>query len=527
MLGVFVLARELSRSHAGGLVALGLAAFYPSFSLQIGRLFPEWIFAGVFVWSAYCYAVAVRRSSYPWMAAAGLLLGGGFFLRAQLMNYFPILLGLGLALSAPLWLRASRTRRLALVLVVACLPSIAAWRLVAHSARGDFSKIQEFGFYMFPEQQLYPYGFWMLMEADGWMGAYQLRDDAFYYAMREAAKEDTELLRSRPRQFAFTARYVTARLGESILLVLDNIYRTYDRPANNFQWDYPFSTAVQSWYQKAVVVLALAGMAAFAVESAPLAGVFFVPLCLALLFGLGTPQPRYGQPSMLIVLAVAGALVATLARRWPEARNAASRHRRAVIAAAVAGLVLYVAGSALRVPLPASARVVRGVATLSLLVVPFLATWMAFGRSRRQAVGLAASWSALALLVSAHLMRDRNWHALEMRLGPKDPGVQQEIHLSAEALSKLRTASQAFVLFDVHAPSGDLSGTEVEINGVRFDGTQLLPAMPRLGESTSAGGRNPKQYRQWWALPIERSSEVLPKTAPGVLSVSFTVSDGG
>ena len=31
-------------------------------------------------------------------------------------------------------------------------------------------------------------------------------------------------------------------------------------------------------------------------DSLPLAGVFFVPLCLAALFGLGTPQPRYGQP---------------------------------------------------------------------------------------------------------------------------------------------------------------------------------------------------------------------------------------
>ena len=38
MLGAFFLARELSGSSRGGRLGLGLAAVYPSFALQAGRL---------------------------------------------------------------------------------------------------------------------------------------------------------------------------------------------------------------------------------------------------------------------------------------------------------------------------------------------------------------------------------------------------------------------------------------------------------------------------------------------------------
>jgi len=56
---------------------------------------------------------------------------------------------------------------------------------------------------------------------------------------------DPDLLRSRPRQALFTLRYVGARPVASALLVLDNAFRLYDRPANDYKWDYPYPYAAQ------------------------------------------------------------------------------------------------------------------------------------------------------------------------------------------------------------------------------------------------------------------------------------------
>src|SRR5262249_6691779 len=62
MLGVFFLARRLSGAFAGGLLALGLAALYPSFALQTGRLYPDPVTGCLFVWAAVFYGVAIDRS---------------------------------------------------------------------------------------------------------------------------------------------------------------------------------------------------------------------------------------------------------------------------------------------------------------------------------------------------------------------------------------------------------------------------------------------------------------------------------
>ena len=97
--------------------------------------------------------------------------------------------------------------------------------------------------------------------------------------------------------------------------------RLYDRPANDYKWDYPFAYRWQVVLQRGIVLLALAGMAVFTAQRPAVAGVFLVPVALGVLHGLTFPWPRYNQPALPILLAAAGAFVAWLASRAPrEAR---------------------------------------------------------------------------------------------------------------------------------------------------------------------------------------------------------------
>jgi 4-amino-4-deoxy-L-arabinose transferase-like glycosyltransferase len=519
MLGCFLLARELAGWPAG-LLALGGSVVYPSFALQTGRIFPEPIFCLFFVASTFCYVRAVRTEGRAWMAAAGLLLSAGFFFRAQLMNFFPFFVGAAFAVSLPFWIRSKRSR-LALTLVLSVLPSMVVWGLLSRVASEDFSELEKFGFFTFPQQQRYPYGFWMLLDTDGWL-VYQLKQDPFYLAMAKEAVSDPDLMRSRRRQYGFTLRYVASRARESMLLVLDNVYRLYDRPANNFQWDYPFSRRHQSLYQKAIVLLAVTGMVAFAVESLPLAGLAFVPLTLAALFGLSTPQPRYGQPAVFVFIAVAAAFVVSIAARWPLFREYGRRGRAWFGGLAALGVLLLAVGELLRMPLPEAGRWARAAGTLALMGLPFVLAGIGFARSRRHAVALMGVWAALGGIVAAHLARDRSWHEIAIELGERTPTVEQEILLSAESLGKLRTGTQAFILFDVHAAAGTLEATTVEVDGKTFPGSEIFPAMPNMGESTTIGGRNPRRYRQWWAFPL--GNDLIPRSAPTTLRIRLTAS---
>jgi hypothetical protein len=96
-------------------------------------------------------------------------------------------------------------------------------------------------------------------------------------------------------------------------------------------------------------------------------------------------------------------------------------------------------------------------------------------------------------------------------------GVEQELVLPGEALSRLRVATEIFLVFDLQIPDGDPTDLTVEVNGKSIPGSQLVPTMPRFGESTTAGGRNRRVYPQWWALRLEH--ELLPGSAPATLTV--------
>jgi 4-amino-4-deoxy-L-arabinose transferase-like glycosyltransferase len=234
MFGVFVLARRLSGSTAGGLVALALAAGYATYSVQTGRLYPDPLTAALLVWGGAAYASAIARRSRRRMAAAGVLLGLALLLRAQVLEYIVAVLALALIATARWWWRSGEGRALVAAFLIGLSPALVSWAGIrwAVGGRDDVVRMGQVTF-----RPTYPFGFWQQLETDGWTGPYRFKQDPFYKAMEaEARAGDPDLLRSRAKQWAFTARYVGARPLASMLLVLDNAYRLYDRPANDYKW---------------------------------------------------------------------------------------------------------------------------------------------------------------------------------------------------------------------------------------------------------------------------------------------------
>jgi 4-amino-4-deoxy-L-arabinose transferase-like glycosyltransferase len=486
MLGCFFLGRRLAGAYAGGLLALAMASVYPPFSVQTGRIFPDPLTGCAFVWSAFFYLKGVQEKSAVSMIDSGLALGTGLLIRSQLMLYVGALLVLALAATAPRWWRTHR--KLALALALGFLPAAVLWIAIVRTVGGDLRQIEAFGNFTF--QQRYPYGFWQFLDTDGFMGPYRLGQEPYYQALAAEAEASPDLVSSYPRQLAFTLGYVASRGPESLLLFLDNVYRLFDRPANDYKWDYPFAYPRQVIYQRVILLLAVAGMAVFVLSSPGSAGVFFVPGCLALLHGLSYPWPRFNQPAMPILIASAGAFVVWAARE---------RERRAVRAALLillsASVLLLAAGSA-RMIAPDVARALRFLGIACGIAAPFAYAALV-GGSRRALAGLGL---LVVIPSGAHELRSRTWHETELRLGGKIPEIQQSIALSSDGLGRLRQASEAFLVFDLRIPDGNPGGLSAVVNGREL--APWIPTMPRFGESTAAGGRDRNGYRQWWALRL-------------------------
>jgi 4-amino-4-deoxy-L-arabinose transferase-like glycosyltransferase len=499
MLGVYFLGRRLAGAHAGGLIALAMASLYPPFSVQTGRIFPDPITGCAFVWSAFFYARGIREKSAGSMFASGLALGAGLLIRSQLIQFVSLLFLFALAATAPWWWRSHR--KLAGALALGFLPAAALWLAIVRAVGGDLKDIEAFGNFTF--QQRYPYGFWQFLDTDGFMGPYRLGQEPYYQSLEAEAEATPELLTSYPRQLAYTLSYVGSRSSESILLVLDNVYRLYDRPANDYKWDYPFAYPRQVAYQRAILVLAIAGLSVFAAASPASAGVFFLPLCLALLHGLSYPWPRFNLPAMPTVIASAGAFV-----YWALER----RSRRALLGSlsfVLLASVLLLTGATTRMAVPERARVLHFLGVACGIAAPFVFVALAKGSYR----GIAAFF-ALAGLAGAHELRSRTWHETELRLGGELSEIQQSIALSPDGLTRLRQASEVFVVFDLRIPDGNPLGLTAVVNGRELAPEDWTPTMPRFGESTSAGGRDRKGYRQWWALRLAPEALSGPASAP-------------
>ena len=513
MLGVFVLARQLSGRVAAGLVALALAASYATYSVQTGRLYPDPLTAALLAWAGAAYAGAIALRSRRRMAVAGVLLGLALLLRAQVLEYVVTVLALALLATARWWWPSREARALVAAFLIGLSPALVAWAGI-HWAVGGRDDVVRMGQVTF--RPTYPFGFWQQLETDGWTGPYRFKQDPFYKAMEaEARARDPDLLRSRGKQLAFTLRYVGARPLASVLLVLDNAYRLYDRPANDYKWDYPYPYRMQVALQRVIVVLGVAGAALVVAEQPALAGVFLVPVALAVLHGLVFPWPRYNVPAMPFLIAAAGVLLVRVAGDAPWRRP---RARRVLLTVALPAAATIALAALVRGTLPESARVGRVLGILLVVALPFVVVAMNGPRWRRVA---GAAGAALAVLLLAHAVRDRRWHETSTTLGGDVAGVDQVIRLPPESLGRLKSAPEAFVLFDLTVPRGDLQDAAIEIGSRRFAGSALVPTMPRLRESTATGGRDRRGYPQWWALRLDPAA--LPANAGEPLRIRLTV----
>jgi len=513
MLGVFVLARQLSGRVAAGLVALALAASYATYSVQTGRLYPDPLTAALLAWAGAAYAGAIALRSRRRMAVAGVLLGLALLLRAQVLEYVVTVLALALLATARWWWPSREARALVAAFLIGLSPALVAWAGI-HWAVGGRDDVVRMGQVTF--RPTYPFGFWQQLETDGWTGPYRFKQDPFYKAMEaDARARDPDLLRSRGKQLAFTLRYVGARPLASVLLVLDNAYRLYDRPANDYKWDYPYPYRMQVALQRVIVVLGVAGAALVVAEQPALAGVFLVPVALAVLHGLVFPWPRYNVPAMPFLIAAAGVLLVRVAGDAPWRRP---RARRVLLTVALPAAATIALAALVRGTLPESARVGRVLGILLVVALPFVVVAMNGPRWRRVA---GAAGAALAVLLLAHAVRDRRWHETSTTLGGDVAGVDQVIRLPPESLGRLKSAPEAFVLFDLTVPRGDLQDAAIEIGSRRFAGSALVPTMPRLRESTATGGRDRRGYPQWWALRLDPAA--LPANAGEPLRIRLTV----
>ena len=508
MLGAFLLARRLGGAFAGGVAALALAALHPSYSVQTGRLYPDPVTGCLFVWAAWLYVEGLERWRARWFAAAGFTMAAGLFVRSQLLEFIPPLAALVLLVTAPRWWRVPGARRMVGALVLGALPFIAGWIGIQRAVAGNFDAVDQLGNYTFKPR--YPYGFWQFLETDGWIGPYRMKEEPYYRALEKAAEGDPDLLRHRGKQLAFTARYVAGRPVESALMVLDNAYRLHDRPPNDYKWDYPYPYAAQVVVHRALCILALAGIALFSAERPARAGAFLMPLVLTALHGLAFPWPRYAQPVLLIMIAAAGGLAGALSSRWRGLPDAAARRgwTRGAAPYAAASVAAALLAVTLANALPRAAHVLRIGAVLAAAAALFaLAAASSRAPSARRL--LIAAFAGLAVLATAHAVRDRRWHEVRTRLADAAPGLEQEIDLPPAAVGRLRAASQAFVVFDLEVPAGDLQGAVVTVAGREHPGSALLPTMPKLRESTATGRRDRRAYPQWWALPLDPA--LLPR----------------
>jgi 4-amino-4-deoxy-L-arabinose transferase-like glycosyltransferase len=509
MLGCFLLARALTGSRLAAVAALALAVVHPSFHVQGAKLLPDPVTGALFVWSAWAYARGAGSGRRRWLAAAGLLLGTGLLVRSQLLVYVLAVMALVAALSAPRWARARDGRRAVGALTLGLLPTVVLWAAVVRGTGGDLTAIEQLGPFGF--RWKYPYGFWQFMDSDGWMGPYRLKTEPYYGALAAEGQRSPGLLRSRPRQLAFTARYVLARPVDSVTSVLNNVYRTYDRPPNDYQRDYPLPYPWQLALHRAIIVSGLLGLALVGAERPALAGAFLVPATIAAVHGVSYPWPRFAQPALLVWIAFAGA---GLQRIVARARRAAPASWAPGASLAVVAVAAWGAGRLLG---PPAARVLDGTALLAVLAVPFAVAWPVPGR-RTERTALLTAWGVLAVVCLGHLARDRTWHERGVWIRGGRGALEQEILLSPEAVVRLREASEAFLVVDL-LPANEPAIREirVQVNGRAHAGAELVSTLPRLAEATDAGWKPRWAYAQWWALPLDRS--LLPAEGAGVLTV--------
>jgi len=471
---------------------------FPGYTLNLVRGYPEPFIVLCFLLSLLAFSEAQRRhGSLPLYALSGFLFLYSIFIRVQVMSFFMMVSCLVL-LPALRWVLAPARRRRALAFLAGWLPVLGVWVLLLLKVH-DPVRLESFSFHAF--QRVYPHGFWLYLDTDGWMGPYSLRQYPFYLALVDAAGEDSRLLASSARQWVFAAGYVLRHVDECARTVLINVYRFFAKPTNDYKWDYPYPYAAQQVVQGLVSLIGLAGLLRSRRPGVPWAPLALYTFALTLLYAISHVELRYHLPVMAAILLGAG-LWCDEARQWPPS-SAPRRALRGVLAGAALSAVLWI--SCWRMSDPRWGPLTHGLA-----VVGSAATIFAFYRGmtaglrrpERVAGALLGAVGAAALLAVG--FTDVQWHARRLALTPGSH-LRQRIVLGEDARRVLRDAEEAYVVFDLARAEAAPRCLSVELDGARHGGEELFPAMPHFALGTTAGGRDPAWFPQWWALSLDRA----------------------
>lgn len=490
--GTLVLLWTRSRFAAAATATLWLV--FPGYTLNLVRGYPEPLVVLCFLLSLLAFTLGERTGRRALYAVSGFLFLYSVIVRVQVMPFFLLVSGLLLAAAAR-WALAPSQRGRTIAFLAGALPVIAVWALLRIEV-DDPARLESFSFHAF--QRVYPHGFWLYLDTDGWMGPYSLRQYPFYLALVEAARGEPALLTSSARQWGFAGLYVLRHLDESARTVLINLYRFFVRPTNDYKWDFPYPYGLQVAVQVFVSVVGLAGLLRARRGGVPWPLLVTYAVSFTLLYAISHVEPRYHLPVMAVLLMTAG-LWLDEARAW-MARPSPGRGVLVALALALGSALAWWVAVRMTGPRPASilhAAAVVGAA--SSLFVFFRGTGQ--GQARAPRVAATATAVLAAACVLAVGFTDVGWHGRRAAL-PPGAAFRQRIVLDDGGLRALRGADEAFAVFDLARVDGDQRCLRVDVNGKGHGGEELVAAMPRFPLATTAGHRDPAWFPQWWALPL-------------------------
>jgi hypothetical protein len=488
---VFFLVRAAARlfGRRAAWLTGALALLTPSLALSCGLLQPEPL-----VLLAWCWAFdRLAASDAPRdLALAGLAFGLGLALHPQGIWFLLLALALALGLLAPLLARRVGARASAAV-ALGLLPVVA---LVAagerYAAPASAALDERHGFWAYTAPV--PLGFWLFLESDGWQGPRRVVDGRFAREYLHAAERGE--VEGPAARLAFVLRFVSSHAAESARAVLVNLRRLFAFPDNpgRVDWLLPYTWQV-ALYRAAVVLFLVAAPLLLASGRA---GVALLPyVLLAATYPLYHVFNKYAVPALPFVLLGAAAVLDAL----PRAR--ARRPLLAALACAAAGAALDPARLALY-GLPATpARALALLLELGGLAAAALFSLRLLPGAPRVAVrgGPLVALTAALLVVPAGVAA---WHDTEWRavgLGLERP-LRHEILMGQ--MARLDLPAERHLLFDLLLPGGDPSRLSFRFDGgFEVPGTALRPTMPRFGLASLRFHRDPRAFRQWWALAFD------------------------
>lgn len=462
-----------------------LALSYGTFPVLVGLVQPEPFLLLLWTFALDALLGAAERDDERAAAWAGVAFAVGLALHPQ--GIWFLLLALAIVLlpfAGALWAPARRRllRGFAIGLMPVALVT-AAGEAYARPVTPVLDERHGFWAYTAP----FPLGFWLFLDTDGWQGPERIDDTRYGRALREA--EQAGAVHGSIGRLAFTARFVASNAADSLRTVLRNLYRLYELPDNPPRLSYPLPYALQLPWHRALVTLALLGVAVALPGRAALG---YVPFAmLALTYPLYHIFNKYQVPATPFLLL--GAALA-LERLAEERRPALLGW---LLVAGLGATLPPAALAFLDVPVAAAHAIVRTLHLGGLAVAFFIV-----GRGwARGALARAALAVALLVLVVPSLAADWNdpdWRSFHVAL---DRPAEHEIRLRPADIAGLDAAREAYLLLDLWLPDGDPAALELRFEGgLTLPGRELEPAMPSFGLATTRFHRDPRAFRQWWRV---------------------------